>query len=245
MNRLTIVVLAIAVIVGSVLLSSVNSGSSGSFQFHYTSPISALLSTYLGGTSTQECEYLAKDLFDLEIAATEIGVSRKQLTHRLEIDTYPPDALAPDCRVTFRGESGSDTMIGLRILVVEFVKGMSRKAQDERTVLTKFLQETRAEITQRRALAQSSNGKPASDRKRWKITGDVESWTAVEYEEVLEQLNQALTTVDENPSEVACIEFLDWLDKQPTDHSRALEAQCRDSKPIGITQWPQLAETDR
>ncbi len=242
MNRLTSIAIALTVLVGGLLLFRGSTGCSGSFEFVYTSPLSAIISTNADGEESKHCEHLARELLNLDLAATEIGVSRSQLSRRVKIDGYPTDTRDSICRIIYRGDGVSNTRLGISALMVGFLHGMLQYAEAERARVKETIRQAREEITQRTMLAQSSTGATNIDKKQWAFGGDVEGWTAEEYENVLERLRQSLAVENEKLSELFCVEYFEKIRSHPTDQNQALEAQCRDSKPIGITQWPELTD---
>lgn len=204
--------------------------------------MSAIIAMQGGGIGMRQCDLLANELLDLDIAAVELGLSRENLQNRLDIDGFPLDGLQTDCRVTYSGRDESDTLNVLNALAKMFVKNSVRMASEERARIDEFAQDYLAEIAERRTIADSPDGETTVNEQKWIITGDVENWSIGRVESVIARLNTILNTEHEKPTEASCVEYLDRLDDYPSEALHTLDTRCRESKPIGIEEWPKLAE---
>lgn len=225
MTRVAIFVASLAVVAIGIHLSRQISGCTGSFRFQYTSALSAI---YGGRADGELCARLVMELLDLDVAAAKLGLSKDHLRRRLRTDVFSASAHQPDCRVTYRGRDDSETMVVLNVLVATLVETLVRSAEEDRRQVQRFLREKLAEITEKRLVAESSDATIVRGLERQ-----------------IEQLNELLEATPEKHTAVSCSDYMKRVGDRPfqsTQQVRALELQCRESKPIGISAWPQLAE---
>lgn len=224
---------AVALAVVGVNLTISSPDCAGSFRVHYATL------TGLGrdvGDHGRYCDLLAEELFDIDVAGAELGLTGAALRRRLRTDVFASDARGLDCQLSYVGSNAAETSAVLKVLMLLSGVSLSREARASRTQTVGFIHAHLADLIERRTRMEEQQPGMDDDARRRGIA---------DLDDRIDQLNQRLEVVLEDPPEESCLDYIVRAHELSGDALRTLASRCDTSRPVSISSWPALAPSCR